>query len=72
VGDAKGVPEHDVGIVDGFVLRVEDPGGEAMGGGSGGLRDVAAGGVDLFVGVYGDGLVNGLRKLKGKRRRTNI
>lgn len=51
VGDAKGVPEHDVGVGDVFGGVGVDPLGEAHGGFAGGLGHVAAGGVDLVVGV---------------------
>ena len=51
--DAEGVPEDDVGVneVGGGVGF--DPGGDALGGGAGGLRDVAARGVELCVVVWG-------------------
>lgn len=56
VGDAKGVPEDDVGVFDGGGGGVGDPGREAGGGGAGCLGDVAAGGVDLVVFVWRGGL----------------
>lgn len=52
VRDAEGVPEHDVGVVDGGVF-VGDPLGDAAGGLAGGLWDVPAGRVDLLVVVCG-------------------
>lgn len=50
--DAEGVPEDDVGVVDGLGGCGGDPGGEALRGGAARLRDVPAGGVDFVVGVF--------------------
>lgn len=49
VSEAECVPQHDIGVfeVGGWVRR--DPGGYALRGLARGLRDVAAGGVDLGV-----------------------
>ncbi len=49
--DAKGMPEDDVGVDDGRVWCSGDPGGDAGAGFAGGLRDVAAGGVEGVVGI---------------------
>ena len=51
--DAECVPKHDVGVFDIFVRVGGDPFGEAEGRGTGGLWDVAAGGVELVVLVCG-------------------
>lgn len=53
VHDAEGVPQDDVRVVDGLGRVGLDPGGQALRGVAGGLRDVAAGRVDLVVGVCG-------------------
>lgn len=47
MGDAKGVPEDDVGVGDVGAGVGGDPFGKAARGVAGGLRDVAPGGVDL-------------------------
>ena len=49
--DAEGVPEDDVGIVDGGVA-VRDPLGNTTRGLARGLRNVAAGGENLVVVVW--------------------
>lgn len=53
MGQAEGVPEDDVGVVDRFAGRggVGDPGWEPLRGLAGGLGDVSACGVDLVVRV---------------------
>lgn len=51
MSDAEGVPENDVGVINGGVA-VGDPFGNAAGGFTGGLGDVAAGGEDLIVVVW--------------------
>lgn len=51
--EAKGVPEDNVGVINGGGWTgFFDPHGETLGGLAGGLRDVSACGVDLVVGVY--------------------
>lgn len=52
VRQPEGVPEHDVLLVQGCRGRGGDPGGQALRGRAGGLRDVAAGGVELGVVVW--------------------
>ena len=47
----KGVPQHNVAVFNGRGRCGGDPFGEAHAGFAGGLGDVAAGGVDLVVGV---------------------
>lgn len=49
MGDAKGMPEHDICMRDGFGRVRSDPCREALRGFAGSLRDVATGGVDLFI-----------------------
>jgi hypothetical protein len=51
--DAKGVPEHDIGVVEVFVRVGGDPGRDALRGFAGGLGDVTAGWVKLGVVVWG-------------------
>jgi len=53
MGDAEGVPEDDVAVVDGGAA-VADPFGDTPAGLAGCLGDVAAGGVELVVGVWCD------------------
>jgi len=50
------MPEDDVGVLNRGV-PVGDPFGDSAGGLTGGLWDVAAGGVELLVVVCGGGLV---------------
>ena len=50
--DAKGMPEHDICICDGFGRIRSDPCGEAVRWFTGSLRDMATGGVNLVVRVY--------------------
>jgi hypothetical protein len=45
----ESVPQHDVFVVEVGGGVGGDPGWEALGGFAGGLRDVAAGGVELGV-----------------------
>jgi hypothetical protein len=45
----ESVPQHDVFVVEVCGGVGGDPGWEALGGFAGGLRDVAAGGVELGV-----------------------
>ena len=52
MGDAEGVPEHDVGVNDVGGGVGCDPSGDALRGLAASLRDVAAGGVDLGVVVW--------------------
>lgn len=47
--DAEGVPEDDVGIFDAFVAVRCDPSWQTLRRFAGGLRDMAASGVDLVV-----------------------
>ena len=49
--EAEGMPEDDVGIVEVAVWICSDPGGDALRWLARGLWDVAAGRVDLVVGV---------------------
>jgi hypothetical protein len=49
----ESVPQHDVFVVEVCGGVGGDPGWEALGGFAGGLRDVAAGGVELGVVVLG-------------------
>jgi hypothetical protein len=51
VHESKGVPENDVGVGDALLRVGGDPFGKAAAGRAACLRDVAAGGVDLVVGV---------------------
>ena len=58
MGDAEGVPEDHVGVVDVLVRGLLDPFGEATRGVARGLRHVPAGGVELVVPVcLGGGVV---------------
>lgn len=53
----KSVPEHHVFVFEIRVGVLGDPRGDALGRFAGCLRDVAAGGVDLGVGVWVDFLL---------------
>lgn len=50
--DAKGVPEHNICIINGFVAVLSDPFGQALRGLARGLGDVSASRVDLVVLIY--------------------
>ena len=52
VGDAEGMPEDDVGVLDGVAARVFDPLRETLGGFAARLGHMPACGVDLVVGVW--------------------
>lgn len=47
--EPESVPEDDIGVFDACVGVRGDPFGESAGGGTRGLRHVAAGGVELVV-----------------------
>lgn len=49
--DAEGVPEYNVGVLDTLVGGGFNPFGETPRGFAGGLRHVAAGGVELVVAI---------------------
>jgi hypothetical protein len=63
VRQSKGVPQHDVLVVEVCVGVRGDPGGDALGGLAGGLGDVAAGGVELAVFVWEGGCVSCLNQV---------
>ena len=57
--DAKGVPKHDICVVDAFVAVLGNPFGKALRGLTGCLGYMSAGGVDLVVLVWGRACVSG-------------
>ncbi len=52
MGDTKGMPEHDICIRDRLGRVRGDPCWEALRRFTGGLRDVATGGVNLVIRVW--------------------
>ena len=64
--DAKGVPEHDICVVDAFVAMLGNPFGKALRGLTGCLGYMSAGGMDLVVLVWGRASVGNLKSESGQ------